>query len=79
MSRFGRMYAPFQAVFIWWVYHAYRLVETGDRRRWRWLLGLSAIGPLVWEGGKHGWMFDLDGNRVELYQEIPLPEDSQYR
>lgn len=34
---------------------------------------------LVWEGGKHGWMFDLDGNRVELYEEIPLPEDSQYR
>ena len=34
---------------------------------------------VVWEGGKHGWMRDLDGNRVELYEEIPLPPDSQYR
>ena len=34
---------------------------------------------LVWEGGKHGWMLDLDGNRVELYEEIPLAPDSQYR
>ena len=34
---------------------------------------------LTWEGGKHGWMIDLDGNRVELYEEIPLPPDSPYR
>lgn len=34
---------------------------------------------LVWEGGKHGWMHDPDGNRVELYEEIPLAPDSQYR
>ena len=34
---------------------------------------------LSWEGGKHGWMIDLDGNRVELYEEIPLAPDSQYR
>ncbi len=34
---------------------------------------------VVWEGGKHGWMRDLDGNRVELYEEIPLAPDSQYR
>ena len=34
---------------------------------------------LVWEGGKHGWMVDPDGNRVELYEEIPLPPDSPYR
>ena len=34
---------------------------------------------VTWEGGKHGWMIDLDGNRVELYEEIPLPPDSPYR
>ncbi|NNC39468.1 MAG: VOC family protein [Acidimicrobiia bacterium] len=34
---------------------------------------------LVWEGGKHGWMVDHDGNRVELYEEILLPPDSPYR
>jgi len=25
---------------------------------------------LEWERGKHGWIWDLDGNRVELYEEI---------
>lgn len=25
---------------------------------------------LEWEQGKHGWIRDLDGNRVELYEEI---------
>jgi catechol 2,3-dioxygenase-like lactoylglutathione lyase family enzyme len=34
---------------------------------------------VVWEGGKHGWIRDLDGNRVELYEELPLAPDSPYR
>lgn len=25
---------------------------------------------LVWERGKHAWIRDLDGNRIELYEEI---------
>ena len=32
-----------------------------------------------WEGGKHGWTRDLDGNRIELYEELTLPPDSHYR
>ena len=31
---------------------------------------------LVWERGKHGWIRDLDGNRIELYEEIFPPESS---
>jgi catechol 2,3-dioxygenase-like lactoylglutathione lyase family enzyme len=27
---------------------------------------------IAWEGGKHGWVRDLDGNRIELYEELPL-------
>ena len=34
---------------------------------------------IAWEGGKHGWIRDLDGNRIELYEELPLPPDSKYR
>ncbi|MDH3261255.1 MAG: VOC family protein [Acidimicrobiia bacterium] len=34
---------------------------------------------IAWEGGKHGWIRDLDGNRLELYEELPLPADSPYR
>lgn len=34
---------------------------------------------VVWEGGRHGWIRDLDGNRVELYEETPLSPDSTYR
>jgi len=51
MARFGRMYTLFQAICIWYVYHLCRLFETGDLRRWRWLLGLSVAGPLAWDGG----------------------------
>ena len=25
---------------------------------------------IVWERGKHGWIRDLDGNRIELYEEL---------
>ena len=46
---------------------------------------LAALGVEVedrrveWEGGRHAWIRDLDGNRIELYEEIPLPPDSVYR
>ena len=30
---------------------------------------------LVWERGKHAWIRDLDGNRVELYEEL-FPDDA---
>ncbi len=46
-------------------------------------LAAAGIHPegemLVWEGGKHVRIRDLDDNRVELYEELPLPEDSPYR
>jgi hypothetical protein len=51
MGRFGRFYAPFQAVFLW--YMVYFLRYTVDRQRsalWGMLL-LSALGVFVWEGG----------------------------
>ena len=34
-------------------------------------LGVETEGKmLVWEHGKHHWIRDLDGNRIELYEEI---------
>jgi hypothetical protein len=51
MARFGRMYAPFQAVFVWYLYHTWQLINRQELWRWRWLVGLSILGPFVWEGG----------------------------
>ncbi|HEY6454158.1 MAG TPA: glycosyltransferase family 39 protein [Steroidobacteraceae bacterium] len=51
VARFGRMYAPFQAIFVW--YLVYFLAYTLDRKRsalWG-MLGLSLLSVLVWEGG----------------------------
>lgn len=31
---------------------------------------------LEWERGKHGWLRDLDGNRLELYEEV-FPDTDQ--
>lgn len=34
-------------------------------------LGVETEGEmLVWERGKHHWIRDMDGNRIELYEEI---------
>ena len=30
---------------------------------------------LVWERGKHSWIRDLDGNRIELYEELFVDEE----
>ncbi|MCI0628873.1 MAG: hypothetical protein L0387_45720, partial [Acidobacteria bacterium] len=50
IARFGRMYAPFQAVFAW--YLVYLLKYTVDReQRARWpMLILTIVGALAWEG-----------------------------
>jgi len=51
MARFGRMYAPFQAVALW--YLVFYLRYAVDRRRqalWP-MVALSVVSPLFWEGG----------------------------
>ena len=51
MARFARMYAPFQAVFLWYlVYFVRYTIERDTRALWM-MLGLSLLGVLVWEGG----------------------------
>jgi drug/metabolite transporter superfamily protein YnfA len=50
-ARFGRMYAPFQAVFVWYVVFYLRFtVDKHARALWG-LIGLSILGVLTWEGG----------------------------
>jgi hypothetical protein len=51
MARFGRMYAPFQVVFLWYVVFFLRYTIDRDRKALRAMLLLSVIGPMVWEGG----------------------------
>jgi drug/metabolite transporter superfamily protein YnfA len=51
IARFGRMYAPFQAVFLWYVvFFLDYVVDRRTRALWP-MLVLSAAGVLVWEGG----------------------------
>jgi hypothetical protein len=51
VARFGRMYAPFQAIFAW--YLVYFLSYTIDRnsRALRAMVALTVAGMLTWEGG----------------------------
>ncbi|MEP6546184.1 MAG: glycosyltransferase family 39 protein [Gammaproteobacteria bacterium] len=51
MARFGRMYAPFQAVFVWYLVYFLRYTVDRDDRAMKWLAGLSVLGVLTWEGG----------------------------
>lgn len=51
MARFARMYAPFQAVFLWYlVFFVQYTVDGRTRALWPMVL-LSLAGVLVWEGG----------------------------
>jgi hypothetical protein len=51
VARFGRMYAPFQAVFLWYlVFFLQHVLEGRSRALWG-MFGLTIIGILTWEGG----------------------------
>jgi len=51
IGRFGRMYGPFQALFLWYVVFFVQYVVDGRRRAVIPMLVLSALGFAVWEGG----------------------------
>jgi hypothetical protein len=51
MARFGRMYAPFQAVFVWYLVFFIRYtVDRESRALWA-MLALTVLGVATWEGG----------------------------
>jgi hypothetical protein len=51
ISRFARMYLPFQALFIWYLYFLHRAIVDKDSRAYPWMLILSFVGLLTFEGG----------------------------
>src|SRR5262249_46066879 len=51
IGRFGRMYAPFQALFAWYVFFFLRYAIDRERRALLPMLLLSALGFAAWEGG----------------------------
>lgn len=51
MARFARMYAPFQAVFVWYLLFFLNYMRDADRRSLVAMIALSLIGVLIWEGG----------------------------
>lgn len=50
MARFARMYAPFQAVFAWYLVFLLRYVADGNRKSLVAMIVLSLLGALTWEG-----------------------------
>lgn len=51
IARFGRMYAPFQAVFAWYLLYFLRATVDRDAGAIRPMLLLSVLGLFTWEGG----------------------------
>lgn len=51
LARFGRMYAPFQAVFLWYLVFVAKLAVDAEKRAMWPLLALTVLGALTWEGG----------------------------
>jgi hypothetical protein len=50
-SRFGRMYASFQAVFVWYLVFLHRRVADEDETGARWMYLFSVLGIFLYEGG----------------------------
>lgn len=51
IARFGRMYAPFQAVFAWYLLCFIRYTIDREARALWPMLALSVVGVFTWEGG----------------------------
>ncbi len=51
VARLGRMYAPFQALFVWYLVFFLSYVVDRQRKALLPMLALSVVGVLVWEGG----------------------------
>jgi Dolichyl-phosphate-mannose-protein mannosyltransferase len=51
MARFARMYAPFQAVFVWYLVFGLRYILDKERAALGWMIAFSVLGVLTWEGG----------------------------
>ncbi len=49
-ARFARMYAPFQAIFMWYIYFALLDIKNHNFKNYKWMLLLSIISIFVYEG-----------------------------
>lgn len=49
-ARFGRMYAPFQMIFVWYIYFLYKYIIESDVSAIKWLFILSFSSLFVYEG-----------------------------
>ena len=50
-ARYARMYAPFQAIFLWYLFFLYRVVVDNDERFKKWMYLFSFLGVFTFEGG----------------------------
>ena len=48
-ARFARMYAPFQLVFIWYLYYLYKNLIENNERALKWMFILSALSIFIYE------------------------------
>lgn len=49
-ARFARMYAPFQTIFIWYIYFLLKDFESKNFSNYKWLIFLSVLGVFIYEG-----------------------------
>ena len=49
-ARFARMYAPFQAIFLWYIYFMFKDFEVKKFSSFKWMLTLSTLSIFVYEG-----------------------------
>lgn len=50
-ARYIRMYAPFQAVFVWYLYFLFRILVDKDNSCFKWIYLLSIVSIFIYEAG----------------------------
>jgi len=50
-ARYIRMYAPFQALFVWYLYYLFRILVDKDKSCFKWIYILSIVSVFVYEAG----------------------------
>lgn len=49
-ARFARMYSPFQAAFVWYIYFLYKVIIEKNEKSWKWLFTFSLLAIFIYEG-----------------------------
>ena len=72
MARFVRMYAPFQMLFIWYLYFFFKVIVENDIRSMKWMYILSFVGIFTYAGGIFLVILNFLPHILKFSEKLPI-------